>query len=83
MAQKFERFKEIVIDDSIDIETYIKPLRRYNKQYGWYVYIQGKKADFGGVHISLEDSHMMAVEFVQQLKKRNSEKPCCGKPLKS
>ena len=55
------------IDD--DIEKYIKPLNRKNEQYGWYVYIDRVKADFGGVHISLEDSKKCAIEFINNLKK--------------
>ena len=65
--KKFERFKDIKhIDD--DIEKYIKPLKKYNEQYGWYVYIDRIKADFGGIHISLEDSKISAIEFIQNLK---------------
>jgi group I intron endonuclease len=65
--RKYERFKNIKqIDD--DIEQYIKPLNRNNEQYGWYVYIDRIKADFGGVHISLEDSKLSAIEFINNLK---------------
>ena len=65
--KKEERFKNIKnIDD--DIEKYIKPLNKYNKQYGWYVYIDRKKADFGGAHISLEESKKSAIEFINNLK---------------
>jgi group I intron endonuclease len=65
--QKFERFRNIsLIDD--DIEKYIKPLNRDNSQYGWYVYIDRKKADFGGVHITIEDSKKMAIDFIKKLK---------------
>jgi group I intron endonuclease len=65
--KKFERFKDIkIIDD--DIEKYIKPLKRNNEQYGWYVYIDRKKADFGGVHIPLEESKISATEFILYLK---------------
>ncbi len=67
--KKFLRFKDIQIDDNCDLNKYIVPLKRYNIQYGWYVYIQGKKADFGGSHISLEDSKKMAIEFINCLKK--------------
>jgi group I intron endonuclease len=67
--KKHERFKNIVnIDD--DIEKYIKPLNRYKEQYGWYVYIDGIKADFGGVHILLEDSKTSAIKFINSLKKQ-------------
>ena len=65
--KKSERFKNVnQIDD--DIEKYIKPLKKYNEQYGWYVYIDKIKADFGGVHISLEESKISAIEFIQNLK---------------
>jgi group I intron endonuclease len=66
--KKMDRFKDIEkIDD--DIEKYIKPLKRNNEQYGWYVYIDGKKADFGGVHIPLEQSKISAIDFIKDLKK--------------
>jgi group I intron endonuclease len=67
--KKAERFKDIKqIDD--DIEKYIKPLNRSNEQYGWYVYIDRIKADFGGVHIPLEKSKKDAIEFINNLKNR-------------
>ena len=67
--KKYERFNKIsVIDD--DIEKYIKPLNKYNKQYGWYVYIDRIKADFGGIHIPLEESKTNAKEFIINLKKQ-------------
>jgi group I intron endonuclease len=65
--KKYERFKDIKkIDD--DIEKYIKPLKRNNEQYGWYVYIDRIKADFGGVHILLDESKTSAIEFINNLK---------------
>ena len=65
--KKYERFKDVKnIDD--DIEKYIKPLKRNNEQYGWYVYIDRIKADFGGVHIPLDESKISAIEFIQKLK---------------
>jgi group I intron endonuclease len=65
--KKFNKFKDIKqIDD--DIDKYIKPLNKYNEQYGWYVYINKCKADFGGIHISLDESKNSAIEFIQQLK---------------
>jgi hypothetical protein len=77
--KKYERFKNVtVIDD--DIDKYIKPLNKYNEQYGWYVYIDRIKADFGGVHISLEDSNKNAKEFINNLKKQLATSPNCGKP---
>lgn len=67
--KKFDKFKNVkYIDD--DIEQYIKPLRRNNEQYGWYVYIDRIKTDFGGVHISLEESKQKAKEFISILKTR-------------
>ena len=65
--KKYERFKDIKqIDD--DIEKYIKPLKRNNEQYGWYVFINRKKADFGGVHIPLDESKKSAIEFINNLR---------------
>jgi len=65
--KKSERFKSITkIDD--DIEKYVRPLIREGIQYGWYVYIEKCKADFGGVHIPLEKSKENAFEFIKNLK---------------
>jgi len=67
--KKYERFKNVTaIDD--DIDKYIRPLNRNKDQYGWYVFIDRNKADFGGVHISLEDSKESAKEFIHNLKKQ-------------
>jgi group I intron endonuclease len=78
--KKSERFKDVKsIDD--DIEKYIKPLNRDNVQYGWYVYIDKKKADFGGTHISLEDSKQKAIEFVLSLKNQIARFLEAGNPL--
>ena len=67
--KKYDRFKNIAkIDD--DIDKYIRPLNRNKEQYGWYVFIDRVKADFGGVHISLEDSKESATEFIHNLKKQ-------------
>jgi group I intron endonuclease len=77
--KKMDRFKDIEkIDD--DIEKYIKPLKRNNEQYGWYVYIDGKKADFGGVHIPLEQSKLSAVEFIKDLKNHLAKHLDAGSP---
>jgi group I intron endonuclease len=74
--KKYERFKEIKnIDDNI--EKYIKPLKRNNEQYGWYVYIDRVKADFGGVHIPLDESKTSAIEFIINLKKQLATSPNC------
>jgi len=68
--KKFERFKNVqILDDNID--NYIKPLKRDDIQYGWYVYINRVKADFGGVHISLKESKQNAREFIIKLKEMN------------
>ena len=72
--KKYERFKNITIIED-DVEKYIKPLNRNNEQYGWYVYIDRIKADFGGVHISLEESKENAKEFINNLKKHLATSP--------
>jgi group I intron endonuclease len=70
--KKQERFNNVTtIDD--DIDKYIRPLNRNTTQYGWYVYIDRKKADFGGVHIPLTDSYNSAKEFVLSLKQSISD----------
>lgn len=77
--KKFERFKDVKeIDD--DIEQYIKPLNRNKEQYGWYVYIDRKKADFGGVHISLDESKAEAKEFIIYLKNQLAKHLAAGNP---
>ena len=78
--KKYERFKNIKRLDE-DIEKYIKPLNRNNSQYGWYVYIDKKKADFGGVHISLEESKKNAIEFINNLKNHLAKCLDAGSPL--
>jgi hypothetical protein len=50
-------------------------------QYGWYVFIERKKADFGGVHISLVDSRNSALEFIHALKNRLARRLDAGTPL--
>jgi group I intron endonuclease len=78
--KKYERFKGIThIDD--DISQYIKPLNRNNAQYGWYVYIERKKADFGGVHISLDESKEEAKEFIIYIKSQLAKHLAAGNPL--
>ena len=80
--KKYERFKNIkIIDD--DFEKYIKPLRRNNSQYGWYVYIDRVKADFGGVHILLNDSKKSAIEFINNLKIIKQRDQIAGSSLES
>ena len=63
-----------------DIEKYIKPLKRNNEQYGWYVYIDRVKADFGGVHIPLDKSKISAIEFIQNLKNHLAKHLVAGSP---
>jgi group I intron endonuclease len=79
--KKIERFKNIKQIDE-DIEKYIKPLKKHNEQYGWYVYIDRCKADFGGVHIPLEESKKSAIEFVQKIRELISDtSKLTGSPL--
>lgn len=79
--KKQERFKDVIHIDN-DIEQYIRPLNKYNIQYGWYVYIDRIKADFGGVHISLEDSKESAIEFIKTLQQNILAKHLvAGSPL--
>ena len=78
--KKFERFETVTeIDD--DIDKYIRPLLRNNEQYGWYVFIKRKKADFGGVHITLEESKNSAIEFIHALKTRLARRLVAGNSL--
>jgi group I intron endonuclease len=78
--KKFDRFKNVIqIDD--DIDKYIKPLKKYNKQYGWYVYIDKCKADFGGIHIPLYESKNSAIEFIKKLKNHLAKHLDAGSPL--
>jgi group I intron endonuclease len=78
--KKYDRFKNIKnIDDNI--EKYIKPLKRNNEQYGWYVYIDRVKADFGGVHIPLDESKISATEFIKNLKNHLAKCLVAGSPL--
>lgn len=80
--KKYERFKYVTnIDDNI--EKYIRPLNRNNEQYGWYVFIDRVKADFGGVHIPLCESKKSAIEFINTLKNHLATHPNCGKPLRA
>ena len=66
--KKFYRFQGIEFSESEDINNFIKPLVRNGKQYGWYVYNKRIKADFGGIHISLETSRKRAEDFIKELK---------------
>jgi hypothetical protein len=78
--KKKDKFKSITnIDD--DIEKYIKPLRKYGTQYGWYVYIDKCKTDFGGIHISLDESKQNAINFILELKESLAKHLDAGSPL--
>jgi group I intron endonuclease len=78
--KKFERFRHIKHIDE-DIEKYIKPLNRDYIQYGWYVYINRIKADFGGVHIPLDESKKSAIEFINSLKNQLAKHLDAGNSL--
>jgi len=78
--KKFYRFLNIGNNIDNDFEKYIRPLNRNKIQYGWYVYIQGKKADFGGSHISLIDSKQMAINFIKDLKELLAKLLVAGNP---
>ena len=69
------------IDD--DFDKYIKPLNRKKEQYGWYIYIKKIKTDFGGVHISLEESYEEAKNFILILKKHLATHLDAGNSLES
>lgn len=75
-VQKYERFADIKkLDDNN--ELYIKPLNRNGLQYGWYVYIDKHKADFGGVHISLTESKVQAIAFINNLRNKLATSSNC------
>ena len=69
--KKYDRFKDVKIKDDIDIEQYVRPLNRFDVQYGWYVLIDRKKADFGGSCIPLEKSKQMALDFILKIKENS------------
>jgi hypothetical protein len=79
---KFMKLKSGDIDIS-NIETYIKPLNRNGIQYGYYVYINRLKTDFGGVHINLNDSYNNAKNFIIELKHRLAKHLDAGNPLET
>ena len=70
--QRYLRFKDVIIDIN-KIDKYIRLLKRDKKPFGYYVYINKLKTDFGGVHISLEKSYSLAYEFIQNLYKRQRD----------
>ncbi len=79
--KKFSRFMDLKLDDIVNASEYILPLRRFKIQYGWYVYIKKRKADFGGIHITLDESYMMALEFIDQLKDKLAKHLVAGNSL--
>ena len=56
-------------------------MNRNKEQYGWYVYIEQKKADFGGIHISLDESKEEAKEFIIYIKNQLAKRLAAGNPL--
>jgi hypothetical protein len=62
-----KKMLKIKIPSNIVPESIIKPLNRNGNQYGWYIYYKKQKMDFGGVHISLEESKKKAIECVKQI----------------
>jgi hypothetical protein len=81
--QKLKRFENVKISKDIDMKSVIKPLNRGGIQYGWYVYINRIKADFGGVHISLTESKETAIKFVQKIINKCETSYNDGKPLRA
>lgn len=67
--KKYEKFNNISLLKHPN-EYYIKPLYRDKKQYGWYICIEKIKADFGGKHISLEESKKMVNNFINNLRNK-------------
>lgn len=83
--KKFDKFMKLNYEDInlTNIDNYIRPLNRNKEQYGWYVYIKRIKCDFGGVHISLEDSYKYSVEFIKELKIKLAKRLDAGNSLES
>lgn len=82
--KKFNRFMALTHNiETKDFDKYIKPLNRNKKQYGWYVYIDTIKADFGGVHISLEESKKNIIEFLTELQDKLAKHLVAGNSLES
>lgn len=72
--KKYNRFININFPLDENLNNYIHPLNRHGVQYGWYVYIERKKADFGGIHIPLEISKQRAIEFLEKLQEKYKAK---------
>jgi hypothetical protein len=83
LEKKFSKYNHLNFND-IDINNikkYIHPLKRNNKQFGWYIVISKIKTDFAGVHISIEDSYNNAINFIIELKKRLAKHLDAGNSL--
>lgn len=81
MQKKLDRFKNIDLSHIFIPANVLKPLRRDNAQYGWYIKIRGANADFGGSHISLDDSKQMAIQFIRKIQEMQDTLKCSGNPL--
>lgn len=66
--QKLLRFKDTIVSSDTPLTDMIRPLKKYGKQYGWYVWIDRTKADFGGTHIDLETSYEEAKKFIDVIR---------------
>lgn len=67
LYDKILKFENSHISDNI--EDHIKPLKRNGIQYGWYVYIENKTVQFGGVHVDMNYSYERSIQFINDLKK--------------
>lgn len=63
---KIKRFENVKIDEN-NLEQYIKVLKRDGEHFGYYVYANKTKADFGGIHIPVNVSYQLALEFLNEL----------------
>lgn len=72
LESKLTRFSGIDLNME-QMHKYIRPLRKHGNQYGYYVYIEGRKADFGGVALSLEQSYQDALAFIQILSNKRQD----------
>lgn len=79
---KIEKFSDVdVCCSDVELLKYIRPLNRHGIQYGWYVFINGKKADFGGSCIPMDVSKSRAIEFVKLLRDMTAKRLVAGTPL--
>jgi hypothetical protein len=67
IQSRIDRFYKVL---SKSTNPTIRELNRNGSQYGWYVYWDGIKADFGGKHISLEESLERANQLVRLLEEK-------------